>query len=102
ASAYDGTTAIMQALIDADADVNKRGGEYGTPLQAAADCGKVENVQLLLDHGALVNTEPIGMYGYPLQAVCETGDVATVRLLLEKGANVNAYAENSVYGYAIL
>lgn len=36
ASAFDGTTNIMKALIDAKADVNKRGGDYGTPLQAAA------------------------------------------------------------------
>lgn len=36
ASAFDGTTNIMKSLIEAKADVNKRGGDYGTPLQAAA------------------------------------------------------------------
>lgn len=42
-----------------------------TTLQAAAYRGDVENVELLLDHGALLNTEPIGYYGNELQgSVC--------------------------------
>jgi hypothetical protein len=36
-------------------------------LQAAAYRGDVGNVELLLDHGALLNTEPIGYYGNELQ-----------------------------------
>lgn len=38
-----------------------------TPLQAAAYHGNAENVRLLLDHGALLNTAPLGIYGNELQ-----------------------------------
>jgi hypothetical protein len=73
----------MRALLAKGADVNKRGGEYGTALQAspqvmrrcpmltfikaAAFRGDSSNVELLLDHGALLNTSPIGYYGNELQ-----------------------------------
>ena len=69
----------MQALIEKGADVNKHGGDYGSALQAAAWFGDADNVKLLLDHGAIVNTEPLGIYGNPLQAACETGDEDTIR-----------------------
>jgi hypothetical protein len=80
---YDGTTEILEALLAKGAEVNKRGGDYGTALQvspnhvgmtcllilvqAAAYHGNAENVRLLLDHGALLNTAPIGIYGNELQ-----------------------------------
>jgi hypothetical protein len=73
----------MQALLAKGADVNKRGGEYGTALQASSQAirhwsilmsvqaaafrGDSSNVKLLLDHGALLNTSPIGYYGNELQ-----------------------------------
>ncbi|KAF2677392.1 ankyrin, partial [Lentithecium fluviatile CBS 122367] len=43
---------IMKALIEKGADVNKRGGEFGCPLQGAAWYGDADNVKMLLDHGA--------------------------------------------------
>ncbi|KAH4059332.1 hypothetical protein HBI25_106250 [Parastagonospora nodorum] len=93
ASAYDGTTEILKVLIANNADVNKRGGEYGTALQG-------KNVQLLLEHGALLNTAPIGHYGNELQAAVYTGNEETIRLLLERGADVNAFGGH--YSYAII
>jgi ankyrin repeat protein len=36
-------------------------------IEAAAYRGEVENVELLLDHGASLNTAPIGIYGNELQ-----------------------------------
>ena len=77
----------MRALLDRGADVNKRGGDYGTCLQvrfvnwclrviitnsfqAAAWFGDADNVKLLLDYGAKTNTEPIGYYGHELQGMC--------------------------------
>jgi ankyrin repeat protein len=100
ASAYDGTTGIMQALLAKGADVNKRGGEYGTALQAAAFRGDSENVELLLNHGAVLNTDPIGYYGNELQAAVFTGDETTIKLLIDRGANVNAFGGH--YSYAII
>lgn len=55
---------------------------------------------MLLDSGALVNTDPIGIYGNPLQAAAECGDPDTLRLLLENGAQVDA--QGGKYGYAIM
>ncbi|ORY18175.1 hypothetical protein BCR34DRAFT_450467, partial [Clohesyomyces aquaticus] len=52
ASAFDGTTGIMQALLEKGADVNKQGGTYGTALQAAAFFGDADNVKMLIEHGA--------------------------------------------------
>ncbi|RYF32201.1 MAG: ankyrin repeat domain-containing protein [Cytophagaceae bacterium] len=91
-----------------------------TVLQAAAYCGKSENVKLLIDHGAKLNTEPIGIYGNELQgtlhlpanhaqgsltncshaAAVFTGDEDTIRILLTHGANTNAFG--GLYSYAII
>jgi ankyrin repeat protein len=38
-------------------------------MQAAAWFGDADNVQLLLEHGAQLNTEPIGYYGNELQGI---------------------------------
>jgi ankyrin repeat protein len=100
ASAYDGTTGIMQALLAKGANVNKRGGEYGTALQAAAFRGDSDNVEILLSHGAVLNTDPIGYYGNELQAAVFTGDETTIKLLIDRGANVNAFGGH--YSYAII
>ncbi|KAH7409913.1 ankyrin repeat-containing domain protein [Phaeosphaeria sp. MPI-PUGE-AT-0046c] len=100
ASAYDGTTYIMEALLEKKADVNQRGGEYGTALQAAAYRGDVDNVRLLLDHGALLNTPPIGLYGNELQAAVQTGNEETISLLIERGADVNTFGGK--YSFSII
>ncbi|OCL14055.1 hypothetical protein AOQ84DRAFT_281921, partial [Glonium stellatum] len=51
---------IVKTLIDRRADVNARGGTYGTALQAA------EIVKMLIDHAA--NTNNLGgKYGTALQ-----------------------------------
>ena len=42
----------MQVLVDAGADVNARGGRYGTALQAAAADANLEAVQWLVARGA--------------------------------------------------
>lgn len=42
----------MQVLLDAGADVNAQGGEYGNALQAASVFSKEKVVKLLLRHGA--------------------------------------------------
>ncbi len=42
----------MQLSLDAGADINLQGGEFGSALQAAALLGKLEVVRLLLKKGA--------------------------------------------------
>jgi ankyrin repeat protein len=80
---------IVEKLLDARADVNVKGGEYGFPLQAAAFQGNEEIVKLLVEEGAKVNAQG-GKYGTALQAAASIGETAIVKYLLGKGANVNA------------
>lgn len=58
---------------------------------------KLEIVQLLLSHGADVNTQG-GRYGTALQATCKSGNIEVARLLLKQGALVNA--EGGYHGTA--
>lgn len=52
--------AIVEALLEAGADINDRGGIHCngiTPLIDAASCGNLEIIQLLVDMGANVLAE---------------------------------------------
>ena len=44
-------------LLDGNADVNARGGEYGSMLQAALACGHKAVIQLLLEKDVDVNAQ---------------------------------------------
>ena len=85
--------------------------------QAASWFGDADNVKLLIDHGANLNTDPIGFYGTELTGTCYTstflmvanlslpaavytGNEETIRLLLKEGANVNAFG--GTFSYPII
>ena len=85
--------------MDNGADINAKGGEYGTALQAAALKSRMRSIRLLLDKGADVNAEGGGGYGTALQAASYACHLEVVKLLLEKGANVNA--RSGKYGTAL-
>jgi Ankyrin repeats (3 copies)/Ankyrin repeat len=80
-----------KVLVEAGADVNIEGGNYGSPLQAAASNGNGRIVQFLLDHGANVNIHGEGeeKYGHALYNASRDGHERIVRLLLNSGADVN-------------
>ncbi|PQE19053.1 ankyrin repeat protein [Rutstroemia sp. NJR-2017a WRK4] len=68
-----------------------RGGK--TPIQLAAEKGRLEIVKLLLKHGAQVNAPPAPRFGKTaLQAAacCESPALDIIQILLEEGADVNA------------
>ncbi|NXD87666.1 PP16A phosphatase, partial [Halcyon senegalensis] len=48
----DAAGAVVPVLLDAGADVNARDSELWTPLHAAATCGHLQLVQLLIHRGA--------------------------------------------------
>ena len=90
-AAFNRKVETIRLLLDKGADINARGGEYGTALQAAAYRGKVELIHLFLDKGANVNAQG-GEYGTALQAAAaSSGDsmIEIIELLLDKGADIN-------------
>jgi ankyrin repeat protein len=84
-----GYADLVQALVDARADVNAR-DDYGeTPLMFASGKGHAAIVGLLLKAGADVNAQtPSGSSALILAA--KRGELAVVRLLLQAGADVKA------------
>ncbi|RYP53496.1 hypothetical protein DL768_001533 [Monosporascus sp. mg162] len=87
--------ALLALLLDKGADVDIRGGRYGSALQMASLRGYEKIVQLLLEKGADINIEG-GGYGSPLRMASLRGHKKIVQLLLEKGADVNI--EGGGYG----
>ena len=86
----------VELLLNKDADVNTKEGDYGNALQAASQEGHSAIVKLLLSKGADVNAR--GDYGNALQAASQGGHLATIELLLSEGADVNAGGD---YGNAL-
>ena len=66
AAAFDGTEEIVKSLLEYKANVDTQHNKYGDALQVAARFGNLVIVQLLLDHGAHVNTNAVGDYGSAL------------------------------------
>ena len=88
ASIY-GLVPTMEFLIDQrDAPINKPGGLYGSPLQAASAMGWTDAVKLLLQHDADVNIIG-GKWSHSLQAAATKGHINVVESLLEKNARVD-------------
>ncbi|KAJ8111792.1 hypothetical protein ONZ43_g5537 [Nemania bipapillata] len=87
ASANDGTVAIARALLQAGADVNS---PHGYALQAAAGRGHINMVELLVSHGAYIDSfSNRHEAGTALQAACNNGHCHVAAFLLNNGANPN-------------
>ncbi|KAH8824526.1 hypothetical protein DL96DRAFT_1558338 [Flagelloscypha sp. PMI_526] len=81
---------IRNALLRWGADVNNlRPSGIPGPLHAAIKARNVDNVQWLLDHGALVNEPARYTWGTPLTAACKMSSLEIVKVLVENGADVN-------------
>ncbi|KAH0425280.1 serine carboxypeptidase, partial [Aureobasidium melanogenum] len=95
---HAGHDGIVQKLLQKGAEVNARGGNYGTALQAASTQGHDKIVHMLLEHGADVNAQG-GYYDTALQGACAEGHDEIVQMVLEHGAEVNARGGH--YGTAL-
>jgi Ankyrin repeats (3 copies) len=85
-----GLTNIVSLLIlEAGADGNAQGGQYGNALQAASAGGHDQVVQRLLEAGPDINAKG-GRYGNALRAASYEGHDQVVQRLLEAGADCNA------------
>jgi len=80
----DTVTSVLEVLLNAGSDINKRGVLDITPLHIAAACGSFTVVQFLLDRGA----DPLAMDseyvpGYPLAYVNKRKNPRVTALLTE-------------------
>ncbi len=95
AAAYKtGCADAVQALLDAGADVNARGGWERTPLMNAVLAGNTESVKILLAAGADVNLRDDLLKRTALMHAVRnrsnnTGTVEIIKMLLAAGADVD-------------
>ncbi|KAH7324347.1 ankyrin repeat-containing domain protein [Stachybotrys elegans] len=87
AACHDGTTEIVQALLDKGADIN---APEGYPLQAAAAQGHLEVVKLLVERGVSIDGDSEKHESRrALQAACDKSHLDVAKFLLDSGADAN-------------
>lgn len=91
--------AIVQVLLRAGSDVDRKGGKFGTALNAACKRDSIDLVRLLLNHGADPNIQVGGEFDNALQIACSGENLEVVLLLLEHGADANLHGGR--YGSAL-
>ena len=89
------TSAVVETLLKAGADVNATSNSGFTALILAAATDKIDNVKILLEAGADINAETSSGYT-PLMGAAERGSSECVQLLVQAGANVNAEQKNGI------
>ncbi|KAJ6603326.1 ankyrin repeat-containing domain protein [Mycena vulgaris] len=94
---WEGYMEGADKLLANGADINLE-DENGTPLQVAAQQGKLEMVRLLLKSGANADAKG-GKLGGVLQVASVEGYTGIVRLLLDHGADGNS--EDARFGTAL-
>ena len=87
-ASYFGCVAVIELLLQHNADVNAGGVDNWTPLFWASVGGCVQVVQLLLEHGADINAQSI-IGATSLSGASLNGHLDVVRVLLEHGADVH-------------
>jgi hypothetical protein len=79
---------IIQALINAGANLNRSIMEYSPSLNRAAQVGNIDVVRLLLENGSTQGLKP--PYGdfYPALLIAIKKDIDIARLLVQYGADI--------------
>lgn len=73
--------------------VNERSPAGDYPINIAAQRGSIDEVQLLIDHGADINQA--GETGYrPLHNAVERGHLGLLKFLLDQGADAKATTDD--------
>lgn len=97
AAAFRGYTSVVKRLANYTTDtainneLSEGEGPRRTALQAAAGCGHIEVVEILISNSADVNASPSKENGRTaLQAAAGSGHIKVVELLILNNADVNA------------
>lgn len=91
-AAANNDVAAIILLLDHDADIEAKGGNYGfTPLLAAAYTGSSDAVKALIERGANPNAGT-DYFGSPVYAAAFSGKRETVRLLLSMDLGIDLQA----------
>ena len=94
AASYNENAAVVQALLDAGADLEAR-TEYGvTPLMLAASNNESSVVQALLDAGADLEARDVFGNKPLMEAARYNENAAVVQALLDAGADATATNED--------
>ncbi|KAL7920362.1 hypothetical protein ACQKWADRAFT_298804 [Trichoderma austrokoningii] len=101
----DNDDILKLLVLEANADVNFPGDDYGRTAATYAAIHRPEMLQWMVDH-SLVDLEKENesglRYGNPLIAAVSMGDIESVQILLAAGAGVNAAVQNGRYGSALV
>ncbi|KAL6821730.1 hypothetical protein J3E69DRAFT_356882 [Trichoderma sp. SZMC 28015] len=97
-AAHGGNKVIVEKLLHEGANVNVKGKPFGNALLAAISRGHLTIVNLLLDKGADIEAEGLGLSDWdetltlstPLQLAGRNGLFGTLELLLSRGAKINS------------
>ncbi|XP_064507066.1 ankyrin repeat and SOCS box protein 3 isoform X1 [Pseudopipra pipra] len=89
-ASFQGSTEIMEILLEKGASKNCRDDFGITPLFVAAQYGQLESLRLLVSHGADLNCQAKDR-ATPLLIAAQEGHLGCVELLLAAGADPNLY-----------
>jgi len=87
AASFYGDEAVVQHLVDSDADVNAKSGEYGHAVVAALYGKHLSVAELLMEHGASLTIKRLNEV---LVTMVARGWLPGVGFLLDYGADANA------------
>lgn len=97
-AAQNGHTAMVQWLIEKNANVNVAGVNGNTPLMSAIANNKPETVGILLDAMAVTDIDYKNSAGETaVSMACFYGTASMLKALIDKGANLSTPETNGAY-----